>query len=339
MNNEHYPSINPLYDILLGPIKMAVLEAALELKIADILEQATKLADIASALDIKTDPAGLGFFLDSMVSMGFVEKSGTQYKNTDFGKHFLCTPSPVYMGGFVKNITAMQYRNLGSITHIVKNGPPGIPPGQELSSEAKWKNAVAHLASYQRAGAARLAADLVESLPEYATATRLLDLGGGPGIMGMEMVRRNSGLSGVLLDLPGIIHLAGKEVQKEGLESRISFIAGDYNEVDLGEGYDIIWASHNLYYVKEPVAFFRRIKAAMTPSGVFVCVHEGLTEERTQPMSVILPRLSLALEGQDVSFEKGQIASFLGEAGFERVETGPFSLGMGEGELVVARKN
>ena len=56
-------------------------------------------------------------------------------------------------------------------------------------------------------------------------------------------------------------------------------------------------------------------------------------------MSVVLSRLSLALEGQDVSFEKGQIAALLGEAGFGRVETRSFSLGMGEGELVVARKN
>ena len=331
--------MDPLFDILLGPIKMAVLEAALELKIADLLEQTTELADIARTLDIRTDPAGLVFFLDSMVSMGFAEKCGTRYTNTDFGKHFLCTTSPVYMDGFVKNITAMQYRNLPRIVHIVRNGPPRIVPGQDLTSEAKWKNAVAHLASYQRAGAARLAADLMESLPEYATASRLLDLGGGPGIMGMEMIRRHPELSGVLLDLPEIIHLAKKEVKKEGLESKISFIAGDYNEVDLGGGYDIIWASHNLYYVKDPVAFFRRVKAAMTHSGVFICLHEGLTEERTKPMSVVLPRLSLALEGQDVSFEKGQIAAFLGEAGFGRVETRPFSLGMGEGELVIARKN
>ncbi len=331
--------MDPLFDVLLGPIKMAVLEAALELKIADFLEQTTELEDIARALDIQTDPAGLGFFLDSMVSLGFVEKCGTQYTNTDFGKCFLCTTSPVYMGGFVKNITDMQYRNLPRIAHIVRNGPPKVAPGQDLTSEAKWESAVAHLASYQRAGAARLAADLVESLPEYATATRLLDLGGGPGIMGMEMVRRHPGLSGVLLDLPGIIHMAKKEVKKEGLDSRISFIAGDYNEVDLGGEYDIIWASHNLYYVKDPVAFFRRIKAAMNHSGVFICLHEGLTEERTKPMSVVLSRLSLALEGQDVSFEKGQIAALLGEAGFGRVVTRSFSLGMGEGELVVARKN
>ncbi len=70
-----------------------------------------------------------------------------------------------------------------------------------------------------------------------------------------------------------------------------------------------------------------------------VCLHEGLTLERTRPAGIVLSRLSLALEGQDVSFEQGKIAAYLKEAGFTRVESRTVNLGVDEWELVTARKS
>ncbi|MCG8565211.1 MAG: methyltransferase domain-containing protein [Desulfobacterales bacterium] len=335
--SQVYPSMAPLFDMFSGPVKMAVLEAAIELDLARVLEDHSDLNAIAGALGIDIDPTGLGLFLDAAVAMGMAEKKKGQYANTDFGRHFLDSNSPVFMGGLVKNMKAMQHQNLDKIIEIIKIGSPEVQRHQHLSSEAKWENAVRHLAAYQRAGMASLCADIVQDLPEFTRAEKILDLGGGPGIIGAQMLRRLPGARGVLADLPAIIRLARKEIEKEGLSHRMSFIAGDYNDTDLGSGYQIIWASHNLYYVKDRVAFFKRIKNALTPDGVFVCLHEGLTCERTAPASVVLPRLSLALEGQDVSFDKGEIAACLDRAGFARVETRMLSLPAGEGELVIAR--
>ncbi len=332
-----YPSMAPLFDILNGPVKMAIVEAAIELDLARVLEDHSDLEAIARALEIDIDPAGLGFFLDAMAAMGLAEKKNGQYTNTAFGRHFLDSASPVFMGGLVKNMKAMQHRNLDEIVKIVRTGPPEVSRVQHLSSEAKWEDAVRHLAAYQRGGMAVLCADLIQDLPEFHIAEKILDLGGGPGIIGAEMLRRLPRAQGVLADMPAIIHLAEKEIEKEGLSHRMSFIAGDYNNTDLGSGYDIIWASHNLYYVRDRDDFFKRIKNALRPNGVFICLHEGLIDERTAPASVVLPRLSLALEGQDVSFDKGQIAACLVRAGFARVDTRILSLPAGEGELVIAR--
>lgn len=327
-----------IFDSFTGPVKMAVLETAVELGIADVLEKTGSLEGIARALDLNTDPGGLGYFLDALAGLGFARKENGQYQNTALGRHFLCRKSPVCLAGLVRNMKAMQHKNLGRMAEIIRNGPPRVEGAEILSSEAKWENAVSHLAAYQRAGMASTAADIVASLPEFTTASRLLDLGCGPGLMGMEMVRRNPGLTGVLMDLPAIIRLTRKEAEKEGMTSRLSFIAGDYNNTGLGDGYDIIWASHNLYYVKDRPAFFNRVRHALTDNGVFVCLHEGLTGERTGPAQVVLSRLSLALEGQDVSFEKGELAGHIRRSGFDRVETRTLSLAAGEAELVIARK-
>jgi len=330
--------MDPLFDILLGPVKMAVLETALDLKIADVLEEGMPAEAVARALDLRTEPKALGFFLDSMAAMGFLEKRDGAYRNTGFGQRYLHSKSPLYMKTFICRMKGMQHKNLNRIVDIVKNGPPEVEKSEVLASEIKWEKAVAHLAAYQRAGMAHRAADLVQALPEFKYAEKLLDLGGGPGLMGAEMVRRNPNLKGVLLDQAAIIQLAEKEIQKEGLNQRISFIPGDYNETDFGSGYDIVWASHNLYYVRTPRQFYGRLKAALSDNGVLVCLHEGLTCERTRPAGIVLSRLSLALEGQDVSFERGQIAEYLKEAGFARVESRTVNLGVDEWELVTARK-
>ena len=332
-----YPSMTPLFDLFSGPVRMAVIEAAVELDLARILENHSELEDIARTLNLKTDPAGLGFLLDAMAAMGLARKNDSKYTNTELSRHFLDSQSPVFMGELIKNMVAMQHRNLHRIAGIVRNGPPEVQGGEVLSSEAKWENAVRHLAAYQRAGMADLCAELVLGLPGAATAQKILDLGGGPGIVGARILERLPQAVGVLADLPAIVRLAREEIEKEGMARRISFIAGDYNEMDLGTGYDIIWASHTLYYVKDREAFFRRLKGALAENGVFVCLHEGLTCERTAPESVVLQRLSLALEGQDVSFELGEIAGYLSRAGFARVETRVMDLPAGQGELVVAR--
>ncbi|WP_321493704.1 methyltransferase [uncultured Desulfobacter sp.] len=337
-DNFFPPALTPLFDIFTGPVKMAVMQAALELSIADILTEAMDAEAMARALNIDADPAGLAYFLDSMAAVGFVTKICGQYRNTDFADTYFRSESPLYMGPFIARMTAMQHKNLSRIVQLVTTGPPALAEKETLETETRWEKAAADLAVYQQTGAAQVAADLARSLPEFEKARKLLDLGGGPGLIGATIVKQHPTMAGVLLDLPAIIRQAEKHIRKFGMADRISFISGDYNEADLGRGYDLVWVSHNLYYAKEKPVFFNRLKAAMTDGGVLLCVHEGLTHERTQPAPIVLSRLSLALEGQDVSFNKGELADHFRRAGFATVESRPLNFGIGQSELVIARK-
>ena len=334
--NCPYPPMGVLFELLIAPVRWAVLEAAVALGMADILEETSDVDEIAKRAGIRTDPAGLVYFLDAMVALGLANKNRNAYSNTELAKHFLCTESPVFMGSLLTNMKPMQQKNLARIVEIVKNGPPEVPQTEVLQNEAKWERSVTHLAAYQRAGMGAICADLVEGL-DCGPIGKILDLGGGPGLIGAEILRRFPGATGVLLDLPAIIRLAQKEIEKEGMADRISCISGDYNETDLGTGYDLIWASHNLYYAKDRIPFFKRVKEALGETGTFVSLHEGLNCERTAPAQIVLMRLSLALEGQDFSFAKGEIRACLEQAGFSQVTSRMVNMPAGEAELVVAR--
>ena len=335
--NTPYPSMAFLFEFLIAPVKLAVLEAAIELDMVCVLADTSDVDEIAERIGIQTGTSGLVLFLDAMVALGLANKKNKTYSNTELGQHFLHKESPVFMGDFLENMKAMVHTNLSRIVEIVKNGPPDVPQIQTLQSESTWESAVAHLAVCQRAGMGAIYADLIEELPEFKGIKKILDLGGGPGLIGAQILGRLPEAKGVLMDLPAVIRLAKQELDKEGMADRISFIAGDYNEIDLGSGYDLIWASHNLYFAKDRVSFFKRVKKALTQKGVFVCLHEGLTREKTAPEDIILMRLSLALEGQDDSFTKGEIASYLNQAGFVQVDSRMLDLPSGQAELVVAR--
>jgi ubiquinone/menaquinone biosynthesis C-methylase UbiE len=335
--NTPYPSMALLFELVVAPVKLAVLEAAIELDIAHILADTSNVDEIAEKAGIRTDATSLIHFLDAMVALGLANKENKTYSNTELGKHFLDKASPVFMGDFVKHLKDMEHKNLSRIVEIIKNGPPGVPQTEDLQNESKWERHVAHLAAYQRAGMGAICADLVEELPEFKGIKKILDLGGGPGLIGVEILRRLPEAKGVLLDLPAVIRQAKQDVNKEGMADRISFIAGDYNKIDLGSGYDLIWAGYNLYYAKDRVPFFKRVKETLTSKGVFVCLHEGLTHEQTEPENIVLMRLSHALEGQSFSFNKGEIASCLKQAGFAQVDSRMLDLPAGQAELVVGR--
>jgi len=340
--NTPYPSIAFLFDALVAPVKLAVLETAIELDMAHILSTASKVDDIAQKAGIQTDTVGLVRFLDAMVAVGLAEKKNNTYSNTDAGAHFFDKQSPVYMGGYIQFMKTMIQKNLAGMADIIKTGMPEMPQTDSWQGEARWKCSVDHLALGQRAGMAAIYADLVEELPQFNSIKKILDLGGGPGLIGAEILGRIPGATGVLIDLPDVIDLARQEIRKQGMSDRISFITGDYNETDLGAGYDLIWASHNLYFVKDRVPFFERVKAALTDKGVFACLHEGLIREQTAPAEIVLMRLSSALEslsapdGQSYTFNRGEIAACLNQAGFNRIDSRTVNLPSGEAELVVA---
>ena len=337
-NDFSPPPLAPLFDIFTGPVKMAVIQAALELSIADILVRSMDVHQVAGQLDARANPTGLACFLDSMAGLKLLTKTRGRYQNTDFTNAYLCSKSPLFMGPFITRMTAMQHKNLDKIAQMVTTEPPKLDKEESLETESRWEKAAADLAVYQQAGTAQRAADLMCSLPEFEQAKKLLDLGGGPGLIGATIIKHHPAMTGVLLDLGAIIRQAKKYIENFGMADRINFIAGDYNEVDLGHGYDLVWASHNLYYVKDRPAFFKRLKDAMADGGVLLCLHEGLTHERTRPAPIILSRLSLALEGQDVSFNKDELAGHLRKAGFNSVESRTLDFGIGKSELVIARK-
>lgn len=133
-----------------------------------------------------------------------------------------------------------------------------------------------------------LADQLAASL-DLDAARRLLDLGGGSGVIAMALLRRFPGLQATIADIPNVCAASSEIAAEAGLLNRISFLPVDLLRDALPSGFDVVIECDVGLYGE---ALFRRIWAALLPGGRFLIVDQLRLDDDCPP-----PRLEWALEG------------------------------------------
>ena len=333
---NNYPGYAPLMDTFFGVIHCNLLLVATELKVFDHLIKPCTSLNIAEK--INSHPENTRRFLNALVSVDLLSKSGGIYCNTELANNYLVSSGKTYLGGMLFNLAQMQMQNSEDMKRLVLEGPADLRPEQMLGREERWKQSAKNLVSYQKAGPACQAVAIVSALPEFPGFRKMLDFGGGPGIIGLSIVSSHPQMTGVLFDLPMVADAAESEIRKQGMEDRMSVLSGDYNIDSFGENYDLVWSSLNLYYARDLTALIRRIHESLNPGGIFVSFHEGLTDGKTSPREFVLSRLALSLGGQELVFEQGEIASAMLDADFRSVVSRTVRTPHGPVDVDIARE-
>jgi predicted O-methyltransferase YrrM len=202
-----------------------------------------------------------------------------------------------------------------------------------------WAEYARAMGNYQLGGIVQKTARIMAGLDGFAAFKKMLDLGGAHGLFCIAMVAEHPSMRGVVFDQPAVVTVTEEFISEYGMQDRISVLAGDYTIDSLEEGYDLVWASATLNFARSNLAgMMNRIFEALRPGGIFVSMAEGVTEERTQPSVLILQNLPFALMGQDMMFNRGEIAEAMRMAGFASIESRRVETPMLPMELDIARK-
>ncbi len=335
------PEINvtfsELYRILSGPIQSKLLLTGIELKVFNHLSEPKSSDDVAKALG--THPENTRLFLDGLSASNLVVKNKGVYQNTTVTQASLVEGSPTFIGEMFTLMSQMQDDAIADLPRLVKEGPPLPSKETDMGSEEVWLRYAASMANYQRAGTAQQAVELVSGLPEFPTLEKMLDLGGGPGVIGIAIVASHPSMKGVIFDKPSVVDIAKTFIKEYEMEDRMEVVGGDYMHDPIGESYDLIWASGTLNYaihdIDSPV---KKIYDALNPGGVFVSLSDGLTCERTKPENYMLSNLPSALMGQDMGIDQGVIADAMLRAGFKSIRSQTINTPMMPMDLDIARK-
>lgn len=133
-----------------------------------------------------------------------------------------------------------------------------------------------------------LAESLAESL-ELERVERLMDLGGGSGVISMALLRRNPSLTAVVVDLENVC-AAGRELAAEAaLENRITYHPADFLQGELPGDFDLVLECDVTVYRS---SLFEKVRDALKPDGRFVIVDMLADARDTVPPS----RLHWALQ-------------------------------------------
>lgn len=298
-----------LLDEINGYVRWSLLHCALHLDLFDHLHDWTRADAVAARLGANGRRTEL--LLDGLTACGYLRKFCGQYINTGTASRYLVSDSELYQGRVFLALSKLRLQGLDRLPELLRE-----EDGRSLRLEAEglWAKAADHLADFQKLIAPRIAS-LVSALPNADRFRRLLDLGGGPGCVGLTLLQAFPRLQGTLFDLPAVIAKARQQAAAMKLSQRMQFLAGDYNRDDLGSGYELVIAGRSLYYADDLGRLLDKIAAAMNPGAVLLCLHEGLSNERTRPADVVLSRIGVALRGSDVSFERGELENGLRAAG------------------------
>lgn len=119
-------------------------------------------------------------------------------------------------------------------------------------------------------------ADDVAAALDLGGAKRLMDLGGGSGVVSLALMRRHPDLSAVVVDHPHVC-AAGRAIAGSRPEGeRLAFWPGDFNRDLLPEGCDVALQCDVGVYSE---ALFRRVREALAGGGRLVIIDEFATRK------------------------------------------------------------
>ncbi|MDH3890880.1 MAG: methyltransferase [candidate division Zixibacteria bacterium] len=183
------------------------------------------------------------FFLATLISLGLLRKKGNTYSLTPLARKYFVEERSIYWTTLRSEELVDEYQAFLPLEEVLTTGQSyqsilGIKrPSytEKMKKNPKWAHDFTHMLYYHHQDNAKALAKHLD-LSGYR---RLLDIGGGSGVMSMALLRKYRSLSATILDFPPVCKAATKIIQKEGLAKRLDTQPGDLNK-RLPSGYDVI---------------------------------------------------------------------------------------------------
>lgn len=337
---KKFPELNndfgDIHKMLIDRIRGKLLLTAIELKVFNHLTEPKSAEDIAKA--ISGHPGNTRHFLDGLTSIGLLTKKDGRYENSELSKTFLVDGHDTSLGDFLTGYNVYFVPVLEKMKGLVLEGPMPLPQMGAESEEMRTQMTVS-MANCERSGMGQMVAKIVSQLPEFPSFGKMLDMGGGPGLLGIAITMKHPSMKGIIFDRPPVVKIAKDFIAEYGMEDRMDVIGGDFMKDSIGEGYDLIWVCAALYFSKDDIdSITKKIYDALNPGGVFISFHDGLTEEWTKPEFMVLAWLPTSMTGYDFPMEQGFIADSMLRVGFKSVRSRTYDTPMGPMDMDVARK-
>jgi SAM-dependent methyltransferase len=166
-------------------------------------------------------------------------------------------------------------------------------------------------------------AEQLANLLDLRDARRLLDLGGGSGVVSFALLRKWDQMTSVVMDVESVCR-TGREIAAENqLEDRITYLAGNFLNVDLPSGFDLVLLCDVSAFDQ---ALFRRIHAVLNENGRFAIVDKFAQSRTCAPPSRLMWAFLHSLESpaQSVDYITAEmVQDQLQQAGFRDISASP----------------
>ena len=253
--------------------------------------------------------------LNANAALGFLNKSGDTYRNSDIADTYLVENMPGYLGDFIKLAGIYGFAKWTRFRECVVNDTPI----EDLDDDFRHNDDRMQYFIRAMHNNAKGPARFLTAIPDLAGRTRLLDLGGGSGVYCMALTERYQDLRATLVDFPPVCRVAREFVREFPARDRIEIVEGDLLTDELDVRGDIVLLSQVLHGMSEEQCRGLMHKCyGCTLSGGIVIVHDFILDDsRANPLYPALFALNMLIttpEGD--AYTEGEVTGWLEEAGY-----------------------
>ena len=285
-------------------------------------------AELAGLL--KCDIRGLAMLLNALAALNLLEKTGTGYTATPFAAEFLARTSPSYLGYIIMHHHHLMF----SWVHLdesVKSGEPVRERVSHSDDETMRESFEMGMLNLAMQLAPRVAAGI-----DLSGCSRLLDLGGGPGIYAIYFCLKNPGLTAVVYDLPTTRGFAEQTIDRFAISDRVCFEAGDFDSDEILGGFDVAWLSHILHGEGPDgcAGILKKTVAALEPGGMLMVQEFILENSMDEPLFPAMFSLNMLVNTPDgQAYSREQLFAMMSAAGVSDLRQIPLDLPNGAGVI------
>ena len=305
--------------------KSRILLSGFELDIfTNIDESGTTNNQIADNLHL--DEHACERLLNALVSLGFLTKQNHLFFNTAESFTFLSKKSSDYLGGLMHS--NHLWNTWSNLTQVVKTGKSANP--SEINERGEeWLfpfiNAMHDRAKKQ---APQQLANI-----DLSGIKSILDIGGGSGAYSMEFVSKKPEIEATVFDLPNVVPITKKFLDKEGFSDKIKTYAGDYTTDDLPKGFDLVFLSAIIHSNSLEINqdLIKKCFNSLNKNGKIVIQDWIMNNDRTQPTSgaIFAINMLVGTEAGDC-FTEQEVTEMLNAAGFKNISRIEFESGLSQ---------
>ena len=264
--------------------------------------------------------------LNALVSLGFLTKQNDLYFNTEESFTFLSKKSSDYLGGLMH--TNHLWNTWSNLTQVVKTGISAHPT--EINGRGdEW---LFPFISAMHDRAKKQAPQQLATI-DLSGIKSVLDIGGGSGAYSIEFVTKKPGIEATVFDLPNVVPITQKFIEKEGFSNKIKTYTGDYTSDDLPKGFDLAFLSAIIHSNSLEVnqELIKKCFHALNKNGKIVIQDWIMNNDRTQPTSgaVFAINMLVGTEAGDC-FTEEEVTDMLTSVGFSNISRNEFESGLSQ---------
>jgi hypothetical protein len=261
-------------------------------------------------------------FLDALVALGTLHRKAGRYHNAPDADAFLDRAKPEYAGGLLEMAAARLYPFWGSLTEALRTGEPQNESKRGSDMFTTLYANPEGLRSFLAAmtGLSLDSARAIAAKFPWKKYRNFIDVGGAQGCVAVQVALANKHLKGAIFDLPQVGPIYEDYVRSFGLETRLSFHAGDFFRDPLPQA-DVLIMGHILHdwNLQERHLLLQKAYAALPKGGALIVYDAMIDDSRSRNVAGLLMSLNMLIETHGGSeYTAADCRSWMKATGFRR---------------------